>query len=87
MSLFFKYDMDNEVNTVNMNNFMRNKFNFTIKEIKKYDELEKYFRRSDYLVLYYGEEKSPRYKMFKESAHDNQAVPFLHTDSANIQWK
>lgn len=67
---------------------MQNKFNYKINEILKYDELKnKYFKRSERIVIYYGDKSHARYKMYRDVAHDNENVPFLYTNSPNIQWK
>jgi hypothetical protein len=39
------------------------------------------------VVLYYGEQEHPRYKLFLEVANVNHEVPFVWSQEVNVQWK
>ena len=82
----FKYD-GSSYGTNEIMEWVNKKFNFQVHEVSTVKDLEKYFHRSGSIVLYYGEKDHPRFKLFMESAHDNLDVPYLQTDSPNIQWK
>lgn len=84
----FKLRNEEAVNVKMLLDFMTHKFNFKIEELLKWDQLKNnYFKRSDRVVVYYGDKSHPRYKLYKEIAHDNDSVPFLYTNAPNIQWK
>ena len=54
---------------------------------RKVDQVKILFKRSDYAVLYYGEQENPRYKLFLEVANVNHEVPFVWSQEVNVQWK
>lgn len=83
----FKFPSNQDVDAEGLITFMKIKLNFGVKEVRKVEDVQKLFKRSDYAVLYYGEQDHPRYKLFLEVANAFQEVPFVWSDAVNVQWK